>query len=266
MSDIETIKSRVRKLMAVANDGVATDAEIDTAMRLAAKLIDQHHIDATELGSKQDAEDLTMGEAGATTRTGKLTTWESTLANAIVKLFGSVQHYISHERAPVRDNGVVQMRDGGPVFGRRMFFYGPVVEAREAAELFEEWSRAIATMGVARWGGAFRGEGAHYCYGFASALYEKALQVDGERARIEARPIPQLQGSQTTAITLSSRYELLRDAGSEWIEKERGLKLRSSSRSGYSNLNGQAYGEGRAHGSRAGFGRATQRRRLAGPQ
>lgn len=48
--DIEAVKSRVRKLMALANDGQASDGEISNAMRMAAALIDQHRLDAAALG------------------------------------------------------------------------------------------------------------------------------------------------------------------------------------------------------------------------
>lgn len=150
MSDIETIKNRVRKLMAVAGDGVATDAEIDTAMRLAAKLLDAHHLDMADVGTVQDDQDLTMGRVAATTTASWLSTWESTLAWAIAELFGCVKHYLSaQETCPIRVNGVAQVdRKGQVKLGRRIYFYGPALEAKEAAELFEEWARSIASMGV----------------------------------------------------------------------------------------------------------------------
>jgi hypothetical protein len=265
MADIERIKETVRKLMAVAGDGVATDGEIDNAMRLAAKLMDAHHIAADEIGTQQDAEELKMGRAWATTGSVRFSTWESTLSHAICKLFGCVQCYISHATHPIRINGMAKLDGKGDMArGRRLCFYGPAAESAEAAELFEEWARSIATMGVARWGGCFRGDGAAYCYGFATALYNKAIEINDERQLVAAKPVALLgHTSSTTAITLADRYEVLRDAGKQWLKEEEGIHLgRSYGRGGYNGTGGEAYGEGRQHGSAAAFSRVPARKRL----
>ena len=185
MSDIETIKARIRKLMAVAGDGVATDGEIDNAMRLAAKLLDQHHLASDDIDEQADADDLTMGRSFATSQAKRFSTWESSLSQAVTNLFGCVKCYISHDVAPVRVNGIAQQTSGGNVkLGWKIAFYGPASEAADAASLFEEWARSIATMGVARWGGCFRGDGAMYCMGFATAaLREIRSHCRGAAAR-----------------------------------------------------------------------------------
>lgn len=272
MSNIDTIKERVRKLMAVANDGNAPDAEIDSAMRLAAKLLDQHHIDADEIGHEGKDADTEMGQAFATTQNRRFSTWELILSHAIKNLFGCVQCYISGEVRPLRVNGIAKLDDGGNVRkGRKICFYGPAIESREAAELYQDWSASIATMGVARWGGCFRGDGAAYCYGFATALSNKAHQINSERKAIEARPVLLLSAptelaasSQATAITLSDRYEILRDMGSDWLKKEQGVNLtRGSGRSGYGGTGGEAYREGKQHGTSAHFSRGQKRKMLS---
>ncbi len=268
MSDINTIKDRVRKLMAVAGDGVASEHEIDTAMRLAAKLCDAHHLNLDEVKTpEQEADDLKMGRFAGLTSGSKLSTWESCLAWAVVYLLGCVKHYASHQTAPIRTNGIAQSDGkGGVKQGRKMFFYGPETEAREAAELFQEWSQSIATMGVIRWGGCFRGDGAMYCMGFATALMKKTQQINHERELVAARPLAQLQGGSTTAITLSGRYEILKKQATEYLEKECGVKLssRGGGGGGYSAGSSGAYSEGVSHGQSAGFGRRTSHKMLGG--
>lgn len=269
MSNIDTIKERVRKLMAVANDGNAPEAEIDSAMRLAAKLLDQHHIDASEIGQEGKDEDLKMGRTFATSQASKFSTWEGVLGHAICKLFGCVQHYLSNDKAPIRANGFIQVdKDGSPKYGKKLCFYGPAVESAEAASLFQEWSASIATMGVARWGGCFRGDGGAYCYGFATALRNKAYQIDKDRQQIQARPVVLLagtveSGNQSTAITLSGRYEILRDMGKTYLKTEHNVDLHNrGGGSGYANTGGDAYREGRQHGTSAHFGRSAKRKML----
>lgn len=260
MSDIETIKARIRKLMAIAGDGVAPEGEIDNAMRLAAKLLDAHHLSQDDMAETPGDVDPELGQAFATSQATRFSTWEGILSHAISTLFGCVQTYSSNDTAPIRVNGIIQMKGDQARRGCRICFYGPAAESREAAELFEEWSRAIAAMGVARWGGCFRGEGAMYCYGFARALFAKANQINKERATVKAKAI----GESTTAITLLNRYEILRTRGKDWLKKEKGIHLVSAGRgSGYSSGSSEAYEEGEAHGNAAEFGRSNRGRQIS---
>jgi hypothetical protein len=273
MTDIETIKNRVRKLMAVAGDGVASANEIESAMRLAAKLLDAHHLTPEDVRWGEQAarpREMKQGTAWATSQATRFSFWENKVAKAVAALFGSVDYYRTHDVEPIRENGVAQLDGRGEVRrGIRVCFYGPTTDTIEAADLFTEWTRAIATMGVARWGGAFKGDGARYCDGFAAAIGEQAEKISGERRTVAAPPAVALLAGPTgqrrelaartgTAVTLYDHYRDLRDAGRAWVQKTNGVKLRTTTRSGYSKrkANPDARAEGYAHGKAAGFGRA----------
>lgn len=267
MGNIDGIKDTVRKLMSLATDNKAGEAEIETALRMAAKLMDRHHLTNDDIGSREeadaDAADLTMGRVAATTQTTRFSTWESTLGGAILDLIGCINWYISHETAPVRVNGVAVIEGDEVKRGKRIYFYGPAKESAEAAELFEEWSRVIATMGVARWGGCFRGDGAMYCNGFADAVARIARKINRERQLTAARPLPQLAGETSTAITLSGRFDLLKKEAEVYLEKDHGIKLHTrSASSGYSAGSQDAYNEGKSHGEKSGFARKSGRKML----
>jgi hypothetical protein len=277
MTDIETIKSRVRKLMAVAGDGVASANEIESAMRLAAKLLDAHHLTPDECATAgpgitpEPHRDTKPGQSWSTSQATRFSNWENKLARAVAALFGGVNYYRTHDVEPIRENGVAKLDARGELRrGVRVCFYGPRTDAIEAADLFTEWSRAIATMGVARWGGCFKGDGARYCDGFAAALDEQAEAISGERRKIAAPPAAvallagptgprrELAALAGTAVTLYDHYRDLRHAGKRYVEKANGVKLRVTSRSGYGEKNADpaARAEGYAHGKAAGFGRA----------
>eukprot|EP00697_Spironema_sp_BW2_P005076 gnl/Spiro4/16852_TR9073_c0_g1_i1.p2 gnl/Spiro4/16852_TR9073_c0_g1~~gnl/Spiro4/16852_TR9073_c0_g1_i1.p2 ORF type:complete len:264 (-),score=24.00 gnl/Spiro4/16852_TR9073_c0_g1_i1:2671-3462(-) len=262
--DQQTIKDRVRKLMAVAGDGVATDGEIENAMRLATKLIDEHHLQPEDYSQPQQPDDLTMGRSFGTSQSERMSTWERTLASAIAKMFGCIKCYVDHQTQPIRVNGVAQTDATGVRMGRKICFYGPLVESAEAADLFSEWSRSIASMGVIRWGGCFRGDGAMYCQGFAQAILDKARKIDTARQLVQAKPIPQFSGDGSTAITLAGRYGLLRDAAEKYLRDECKVKLSTTRSSGYRSGDRGAYSEGHAHGSQADFGRASKRKMITG--
>lgn len=269
MSDMEAIKNRVRKLMALANDGQASDGEIENAMRMAGDLIDKHHLDLEELTEEQRKRgEQDMGTGEGLTESSKFHQWETTLAWAICDLFGSVQFYMSGEKVPLRKNGIVQTYSGkyaGQVkMRRKIVFYGPVEEASEAGELYTEWCQLIATMGVVRWGGAYRGDGEAYCQGFAGKLREIAREMNQKRLGVAAvAPIALLgEGVPSGEITLFKRNEIIRKRGSEWLEKDQGIKLgKGQALGGSGSAGGTAYREGREHATQAGFGRSGGRGR-----
>lgn len=262
----QRIIDRVRKLMALANDGAASEGEIANAMAFAAKLMDEHHIAEQDINltTRSDNEPITFGTAdGITTRDG-LSTWESALGHAICKLFGSVNWYRTHERHTIRVNGIAQTTRGGNVKqGLRVVFYGPTDEAAEAAELFSEWARLIATMGVMKFGACYKGDGGAYCYGFATALSAAANRIATERKLVEAKPLRLLgvpgevaESAPGVALTVANRHEMIRTEAKTWLAKVKGINLGTSRRaSGYSGTGGSAYSQGCRDGSSAGFGR-----------
>lgn len=260
MSDQQKIIDRIKKLMAYANDGAASAGEIENALGHAAKLIDAHHLHDVNFSVEEKSREEKMGRAWGKTQSSKFHRWETTLAAAVEELFGCIKHYLDGKQEPLIIDGAAQFYTGKFAGQRKMVsrivFYGPDYEAQEAAELFTEWTKCIATMGIMRWGGAYRGDGEAYCQGFVNALYEKASQLNTNRRLTAAKPLNMLPNQASTAITLSERYTALQEKATEYLEKDLKIKLGSgSSRSGTRTGSSEAYGEGRAHGKAADFGR-----------
>jgi hypothetical protein len=257
MADIEAIKARIRKLMAVTGDMVATEGEINNAMSLAMKLIDQHQIDIADIKEKEQApENIEFGQVSINYTKARIVTWESTLGMAICKLFGSVSMYASQVKEPFRINGIIQMDDNNnPLYTPTMKFYGPINEINEAKELYTDWLISIGTMACSRWGGCYRGAGAQYCDGFTRAIYKKVSELDNNRSFTQAKAPAQF-GNNCTAITLTRRYELIKKGASEWLKKTHNIKLNKGTRSsGYQRDNSGAFSEGFSHGSKSNFSR-----------
>lgn len=263
-------RERLRKLIALAEGEGASRGEIDNALRMAARLMDKHHLsraDIDDLNAREsEAADTmpTMGEARGVGTSLKLASWEAILYNAVCALIGTVS---AHKAGPevIRHNGVARTDGRGNARrGMALNFYGPLDDAREAAELYQQWAHLIAAMGVRRWGGCYRGDGAQYCLGFASALRAGAQAAAAARRTLPAKPLLLLTNGSTsgrapapaTALTVQSRHDLIKEAADDWFAKEHGWKPSGgSSRScGYSGAR-EAYKEGFAHGQRAGFSR-----------
>lgn len=268
-TDMDSIKARIKKLMAYANDGAASDGEIENALAHAARLIDAHHLDSAEFAAAEKRDEHEMGRSWGKTESPKFHRWEITLSSAIEQLFGCVKVYLDGAKEPYRVNGIAQFYTGKYAGQRKMCskvcFYGPVIEAQEAAELYQEWCASVAAMGVIRWGGAYKSHGAAYCEGFTSALYEKAAALNHARQLTQAKPLAQLPGVTTTAITLADRYTALQERASDWLKDTVKLKLGTGSgHSGTGHGGSDARREGRAHGNAAAFGRKAKHKALPG--
>lgn len=273
-TDLDAIKDRVRKLMAIATEGNgATDAEIETYMKHASKLIDAYHLEPADYSPEEDKREKKMGSAVGLTQSPKIHAWETTLSQAVEELFGCVKVYMSREPIPYRPNGIAQFYSGkyaGQMKMCRQFvYYGPELEEKEAASLYQEWVASIATMGTMRWGGAYRGDGAMYCQGFAYKLYQRACAINNERSKVVAKALHSATDTSVaesgTAIMLSDRYKMLRERAEIWMEIDQGVTLtKTQGHTGSRKGNHKAYEEGLSHGGSAEFSRKQQRKQLPG--
>ena len=246
--DTDRIKRRIRGLLNLAANDAASEGEIDNAMRMAAQLMDEHHLseaDARAAQPQAERREQPMGQADAPAAGAKWSTWESALASAVGTLVGSVKCYRCHAETK---SGMF----GAPRRGVCIRFYGPADDAQLAAELFSEWSHVIASMAVGKYGGCFRGDGAMYAYGFACQLRNRAQEADVARAQVSTtstRALVHVGGGGTLAQVLEGK----RAEAGRWLASQ-GVKLATTSRrAGYSSGSHDAYGACRADGARADF-------------
>lgn len=151
MVDRGRIVDRVRKLLAYRAEN-ASRAEVEAAMRLAAKLMQEY---AIEQGEAMVAPE-TLRDAYTVAVGARLATWELTLCEAVAAAVPGA----SFGRMGPEDRG-------GDV---KVLWFGPVELVRLAADMFAEFRGTIATMAVGLYGGVYRGRGRSYAQGFADAL------------------------------------------------------------------------------------------------
>lgn len=249
--DMDRIKDRIRKLLAVATNDSAATGEIENAMRFAQALMDAHHISAEDAHAAAGAEEVREYGYGESFTSGRsLTTWESTLTHIIGNLCG-VKCYVVRNSRKVVGGRTVFGDNGREVLAVKIVWYGEVGDCNEAASLFAEWQQTISAMARIRYGGALRGEGAYYASGFVSAMRDANRKQDPVTVSDECKAI---------AVRAQAIVKTKQHAASDWLKRQ-GVKLGSggsrSSRIG----DGSAYGAGRKDGSGAGISR---RGRLGG--
>ncbi len=205
------ILDRIRKLMAF-NHATATEAEVENAMGLAARLMEAHAIEQDEVEaalrtSADDAaaashveRDLRRGDAVAS-----MSWWEKILASAVREAVPGVGSYIERKRR--------RTRRGGTSSRSHLVWYGPVAAVEVAELLYEETRLVIASMATFQYGGCFRGEGRSYAEGFAESLYAAAREA---RAASE-------QQERVSAIVLRTEA-----ANERWLADRHGVRPRAS--------------------------------------
>lgn len=259
--DLDTVKSRIRKLMNYASDPAAHPGEVENALRHAMRLVDEHHLSLHDVTRTDAPPSLTFSMHAAFTNTRVLTPWERTLGHAVRNLYGTLRGFIDPLPTPLKHQGVVQVDDqGNPILVATYSFVGPTDDATEAAELFTEWTLSIATLAAMKFGDPYRKAGQTYCEGFAFTLLEMTSSIDASRASIPLH-------STTGAITLHQHHQHIQKQAYEWLLEThpnvgnyRGPSLHAPSRPS------NAWGAGRADGSASGFGRpsTTPKRKLLG--
>jgi hypothetical protein len=217
-------------------------------MKLAEEAMEKYHLTHADIEAEQQEagtpkQTTEYQQTDSVGRWSGLAGWEGTLSQAIVKLVGTVGVY---KTTKYQKTGTF----GKP--GRKgiLTWYGSVEDTTLAAELFDEWAHVIATIGTARYGGCFRGDGASYCIGFARALHEKA----SAEARQRWTP-PQVTTSAIVKLGHSSMGAMLaakKNESKNWLASQ-GVRLGSGSGGSGRIRNHDAYSDGQSDGRRAAF-------------
>jgi len=255
--NLDKVKDRIRKLLAIANDDSSADGEISAAMKLAEEALEKYHLDRADVESHATTEKPhteTHIVENCTFHGKRMTAWESRLWVAVKKLVGSVGAYSAKKIVP---NGTFKVPEKREV----LCWYGPAEDVAIATSLFAEWRHVIATLAIAKFRGFARNNGARYALGFAESLVDKAGEADQNRRKLITNA--------TTAIVhctfgnLGQVLDRKREAATEWLRKEQGVRPTRGSirRCSITSNNYDAYEAGRTDGRNANFS-VTQSKKL----
>lgn len=258
-ASIDRIKDRIRKLFNLASNDAAAEGEIAAALKAASELMLAHQLSEDDVAAAPEdlrtpeeiAADTKYDTAKSWADSSRVPRWQGTLANAVAEFFGTVRVYHDHPQLRRNAAGFAQ-NDGQKVCG--FVFCGPADDAQLAAELHQEVVLTCATAAKLRFGGKLmKGPGRDYCDGFASGLYSQV--ADAAKAAREVEEAPKLNGATTgqrcTALTVVRAGDIAlakQQRAKEWLRKEKGIQLGSSSGYGRSVKDDGAYQQGKADG------------------
>lgn|SRR3990167_3905755 len=254
----EKIVGRIKALLSKTGDNGASDAESQTAMNIAASLMEKHHLTEEDLAHEPADDYSKVDQANFNEQrsfVGSVSfAWENYLASFVSEFVGCPSYYDKVKR-PVRKNGFVQFKNDEPLYGASMVFYGIPEDAAIACEIYDELRMLIASMAVGRFGKVYRGDGAAYSEGFVSGLRTKLK----ESKNLEM----QTATTSTSMILIHRRADLVKykeKKATEWLEKTKGWKLSKGYCAG-SGASRRARGEGYVDGQNTDV-TATRRRKI----
>lgn len=227
--DKEKVLSRVKKMMALANDAAATEGERDNAMRMAHATLAKWNLTMAEA----DAAGGTQEKRGPGTLEQRSRPWIRQCSYAIAQLFFCEYFY---ERS-----GNNKMRS---------YFIGKESNVLTAVGITQHVIASIQREGKAR----MRAKGrtlawyVSFTKGATDSVQHRCAQLRAEAERAD-RPA----GAPGTALVLANVYALESDANKRYLAEIMHIKLHASA--SRERAAGDGYHEGREHGNRVGLHR-----------
>lgn len=238
--DIETIKSRIAKLLATASNDAATPNEKSVAMQMASALMRRYNLerdDIEDINKKEDYKSVNVN-----TMYARLTPWEARLA-------AFVSAYI------VKGSWVVSGKEGsthrnfGTVGQAVLTFVGLGEDSGMAAATFVQLRESLLKQCAVKFGTPVRGSGRSYAVGFVTGLNQVAREAENaEKAKRE------LLADMSRALM---RTDMLKEQSKNWyLSADPTIKVRSSN-SSLNNLQSDAYKAGIQDGRKANQSKAS---------
>ena len=238
--DLENVKSKLKKLFAVAENDASADGEIANAMSAAMGLMAAYHLtreDIVEDSQGQvDLNNINYVRKTLYSKYSALTGWESQLCTFVRDFVGTVGVYVTPKVARRNKHG---MATGGTVTA--INYYGPEKDVQFAIEVFDELVHFISAAATLRYGSALsRGKAAAYAEGFVRGL--KDAQEEGQ-LRLTAN------NTDCRALAVVNQSLTVQKAAKKWLTETLNVRTyKGSKKRSQADKNQAGYNQGRNDG------------------
>lgn len=210
------VLERVKKMIALGNDAAATEAERETALRMAYNLLAKYNLSLSDLpedGSNEarERQDVVISADR----------WARSLAQAVAKLF-FCKYFYSQTGTSGKDKHCFVGRQSN------------VITARYMSEFL---IKSVKRESTSRYKSPTSPQGRSFCVG----------TVDSIRKRVEEMLKQDTESTPGTALVLVTLHQREADANSKWLE-QKGLSLTTSKARADNSLRVGAFYDGREYG------------------
>ncbi len=216
MSIENKVLERVKKMIALGNDAAATEAERETALRMAYNLLAKYNLSMSDLPDDESHEARERQDVVISADR-----WARSLAQAVAKLF-FCKYFYSGTGTSGKDKHCFVGRQSN------------VITARYMSEFL---IKSVKREATGRYKSPTSPQGRSFCVG----------TVDSIRKRVEEMIKTDTESTPGTALVLASLHQREADANSKWLEQA-GLSLTTSKARADNSLRTSAFYDGREYG------------------
>jgi len=210
------VLERVKKMIALGNCEGATEAERETALRMAYNLLAKYNLSISDLPSDQDIEARERQDVVISADK-----WARSLAHAVAKLF-FCKYFYSGTGTSGKDKHCFVGRQSN------------VITARYVSEFL---IKSVKREATSRYKSPTSPQGRSFCVG----------TVDSVRKRVEEMIKTDTESTPGTALVLVTLHQRESDANQKWLDQT-GLSLTTSKPRADNSLRASAFYEGREFG------------------
>lgn len=216
MTDTNKILERVKKMVALGNDAAATEAERETALRMAYNLLAKYNLSMSDLPEDQSTEARERQDVVISADR-----WARSLAQAVAKLF-FCKYFYSGTGTSGKDKHCFVGRQSN------------VITARYMSEFLIKSVKREATT---RYKSPTTPQGRSFCVG----------TVDSIRKRVEEMIKNDTESTPGTALVLVTLHQREADANEKWLNGT-GVSLTTVRARADNSLRASAFYDGREYG------------------
>jgi len=236
---LDKVLEQIKKLMAFDTDeNRSSEEEINTAMKLARKLMAKYDLDEQDVIGHQTEDEMLAGiiNQDAYSRKGKLEKEDIELASAVAEVF-DVRCLLHRRYVEARLGSNMRHKRNRGGFRQFVTFYGFQRDVAVAVEVYKQLVMTVRVMARMHYGPKWSAQ--HYSYrsGFAARIDERGREMKKEV----------MEETNTTAIVLRKTATI--DA---WIDQN--LNLGTARNSKRRNRDWNAYDRGSEDGGRVSLG------------
>lgn len=238
MSDI---REKIKGLLNIAKDDAASEHEVETALRLATRLMEKNQLSEEDLvgdpvaqrNSVRDEKKVKQSSSVGT----KIWTWETILSSAVQQVVPGVGVFSCKSQEKTPSGLIVRDEKGEPKKVGQFVFFGSEEDVEIAIRVFSEVRLAVIALARLKYGSVFRGDGAAYAEGFCTGLYHKLKSE--KAAELDSAKIAASNNQPNGLILIERRNDLIKakiESSRNWLASPAGgsIRLTVESRSGSS--------------------------------
>jgi len=196
----EAILEKLKNLLNRTAKNGASEAEVETAMKMAQKLMEKHQIDLSEVTATAKAGEMGVVERAAAP-VAKVDVWMRTVASCVCEITNTKCYIARNYKRDDSGNLARTKQTGRPTLVFEVFFYGLPSEVDAAVMLYFEYLIVFRSMARYSLGQKWTQAHFHYMQGFGMGILDQLREESAEAAKARTNNVTAMIRTKDAAMT-----------------------------------------------------------------